>query len=122
MTKVSQSIGLVSLVVDDYDRAIDYYTNVLGFELIEDTAIVQEDKRWVVVSPPGNSGAQLLLAQASSPEQVACIGNQTAGRVFLFLQTDDFARDFAAWQARGVDAKPMAKWPCFEISTVICGI
>ena len=103
MSPVSQNIGLLSLVVDNYDRAIDYYTGILGFELIEDTAIPEENKRWVVVSPAGNTGARLLLAEASSPEQVSRIGNQTGGRVFLFLQTNDFARDYATWRERGVE-------------------
>ncbi len=100
---MSQTIGLLSLVIDNYDRAIDYYTKVLGFELIEDTHLPDENKRWVVVSPPGNTGAKLLLAEASSPEQTTRIGNQTGGRVFLFLQTDNFKRDYAAWLERGVE-------------------
>lgn len=103
MSSINQTIGLLSLLVDNYDRAIDYYTGVLGFELIEDTAIPEENKRWVVVSPPGNTGARLLLAEASSPEQITRIGNQTGGRVFLFLQTNDFARDYATWRERGVE-------------------
>lgn len=100
---MSQTIGLLSLVIDNYDRAIDYYTKVLDFELIEDTHLPDENKRWVVVSPPGNTGAKLLLAEASSPEQTTRIGNQTGGRVFLFLQTDNFKRDYAAWLERGVE-------------------
>lgn len=100
---MSQTIGLLSLVIDDYDRAIDYYTGILDFELIEDTVLPEQNKRWVVVSPPGNTGAKLLLAQATSPEQTTRIGNQTGGRVFLFLQTDNFKRDYAAWLERGVE-------------------
>ena len=97
---MKQAIGLVSLVVDDYDSAIDFYTGQMGFELVED--IPQEGKRWVVVAPPGGSGCALLLAQASSPEQVARIGNQTGGRVFLFLHSDDFWRDYERMRAGGV--------------------
>jgi len=102
-SEISQTIGLLALVIDNYDRAIDYYVGVLGFELIEDTTIAEENKRWVVISPPGNTGSRLLLAEASSEEQASRIGNQTGGRVFLFLQTNDFARDYAAWRARGVE-------------------
>ncbi|PCE64471.1 VOC family protein [Sediminicola luteus] len=89
---MERNIGLISLVVADYDEAIDFYVNKLGFELLED--LPQEDKRWVVVRPKGTHGASLLLAQASSSEQESRIGNQTGGRVFLFLYTDDFQRDY----------------------------
>jgi catechol 2,3-dioxygenase-like lactoylglutathione lyase family enzyme len=96
-----QRIATVALVVRDYDEAIDWYTKVLRFDLIAD--VDQGDgKRWVVVGPSGGEGAKLLLAEASSPEQAACIGDQTGGRVFLFLGTDDFQRDHAAFKARGV--------------------
>jgi catechol 2,3-dioxygenase-like lactoylglutathione lyase family enzyme len=98
---MGQSISRVALVVRDYDEAIAYYTSVLGFELVEDT-VVGEGKRWVVVRPPGGAGADLLLARAAKPEQVARIGNQTGGRVFLFLTTDDFWRDHRDLIARGV--------------------
>lgn len=99
---MKQSIGLVSLVVPDYDEAIAFYVGVLGFQLIEDTPVPEQHKRWVVVAPPGASESRLLLARASSSEQASRIGNQTGGRVFLFLETDDFARDHALYRARGV--------------------
>ena len=99
---MKQSIVAVSLVVRDYDEAIDFYTRVLGFSLMEDTDL-GAGKRWVTVSPPGNVGTHLLLAQATTPEQVAHIGNQTGGRVFLFLQTDDFYRDYPILKARGLN-------------------
>ena len=94
-------IGSVAVVVSDYDVAIDYYTSVLGFDLIEDTDF-GGDKRWVLVRPPGGSGTCLLLARAVTFEQESRIGDQTGGRVFLFLHTDDFWRDYRAMQARGV--------------------
>ena len=93
-------LALVSLVVRDYDEAIAYYTRTLGFTLVEDTPLSPE-KRWVVVSP-GEGGANLLLAKASGERQAGAIGNQTGGRVFLFLDTNDFARDHAALRQRGV--------------------
>ncbi|HEX6288378.1 MAG TPA: VOC family protein [Herpetosiphonaceae bacterium] len=99
---MKQSIGLVSLVVREYDEAIAFYVDTLGFTLVEDTYIPQQDKRWVVVAPAGSHGAHLLLARAVGQEQASRIGNQTGGRVFLFLYTDDFWRDFHAYQARGV--------------------
>ena len=91
---MKQSIAHLALVVRDYDEAIDFYTKKLHFTLIEDTYQPEQDKRWVVVSPPSSTGASLLLAKASKPEQEAFIGNQTGGRVFLFLNTDDFWRDY----------------------------
>ena len=97
---MKRRLALVSLVVRDYDEAIAYYTRTLGFFLVEDTPLGSE-KRWVVVSP-GEGGAQLLLAKASGERQAGAIGNQTGGRVFLFLNTDDFARDYAAFRKRGV--------------------
>jgi catechol 2,3-dioxygenase-like lactoylglutathione lyase family enzyme len=97
-----QSIVLVALVVRDYDEAIDFYVNKLGFYLVEDTYIPEQDKRWVVVSPPGAAESRLLLAQAVGDEQSSRIGNQTGGRVSLFLNTDDFWRDYHAYKARGV--------------------
>lgn len=87
-------LGMITVVVDDYDAAIDYYTTALGFTLVEDTKM-SETKRWVVVAPDPNNGAALLLAQANSPEQIAAIGNQSGGRVMFFLYTDDFDRDYA---------------------------
>jgi catechol 2,3-dioxygenase-like lactoylglutathione lyase family enzyme len=93
-------IAHIALVVRDYDEAIAWYTGMLGFELVEDTDL-GGGKRWVLVAPPGG-GVQLLLARAAGAEQESRIGNQTGGRVFLFLETDDFARDYAAFRARGV--------------------
>jgi catechol 2,3-dioxygenase-like lactoylglutathione lyase family enzyme len=97
-----QSLALVSLVVRDYDEALAFYVGTLGFELVEDTYIPGQDKRWVVVQPPGATGSRLLLARASTPEQASRIGNQAGGRVFLFLYTDDFERDYARYKAKGV--------------------
>jgi catechol 2,3-dioxygenase-like lactoylglutathione lyase family enzyme len=97
-----QSIVHVALVVRDYDEAIAYYTKTLGFTLVEDTYQPEQDKRWVVVAPPESKGTSLLLARASTPEQQACVGNQTGGRVFLFLNTDDFWRDHARLVSLGV--------------------
>jgi catechol 2,3-dioxygenase-like lactoylglutathione lyase family enzyme len=99
---MKQSIGLVALVVRDYDEAIEFYVNRLGFALVEDSPIETQNKRWVVVAPPGYGESRLLLARAVGEEQSSRIGNQTGGRVFLFLHTDDFWRDFHAYQARGV--------------------
>jgi len=99
---VKQSLGLVSLVVREYDEAIAFFVGTLGFSLIEDTPIPEQDKRWVVVAPPGSTGSRLLLARATNAEQAGRVGNQTGGRVFLFLYTDDFARDYKAYKARGV--------------------
>ena len=98
---MNQTIALVALVVRDYDEAIRFYTEKLNFELIEDTDMGGE-KRWVVVAPPGAGGTQLLLARAVNEQQQASVGNQTGGRVFLFLHTDNFSRDHAAMQAAGV--------------------
>lgn len=97
-----QRLALTSLVVRDYDEAIAYYVGVLGFRLIEDTPVAAQHKRWVVVAPPGSDGAALLLARANDDEQASRIGNQTGGRVFLFLYTDDFERDHGALSERGV--------------------
>jgi catechol 2,3-dioxygenase-like lactoylglutathione lyase family enzyme len=99
---MKQSIVHIALVVRDYDEALDFYVNKLNFELIEDTYQPEQDKRWVVVAPPGGSGTTLLLARASKPEQEPFIGNQTGGRVFLFLNTDDFWRDYNAMRAKGI--------------------
>lgn len=96
-----QHISHVSLLVRDYDEAIDYYTRVLGFRLIEDTPLTAE-KRWVLVAPPGDKGGALLLARAQGPQQEQAVGHQAGGRVFLFLHTDDFWRDYRAYAARGV--------------------
>lgn len=99
---MKQSIGLISLVVHEYDEAIAFYVGVLGFSLIEDSLVPEQNKRWVVVAPPGSSETRLLLARASTPEQSTRVGNQTGGRVFLFLYTDDFARDYRAFKGKGV--------------------
>lgn len=99
---MNQSIVHVALVVKDYDEAIAFYTQKLHFTLIEDTYQPEQDKRWVVVAPPGSQGTTLLLARASKPEQEPFIGNQTGGRVFLFLNTDDFWRDYNEMVARGI--------------------
>lgn len=96
-----QHLAAIALVIDDYDTAIEYYTSVLGFVLIEDTEL-GPGKRWVRISPPGSPQTQLLLAQAATEEQRARIGNQTGGRVFLFLHTNDFERDYALYRTRGV--------------------
>jgi catechol 2,3-dioxygenase-like lactoylglutathione lyase family enzyme len=99
---MKQSLGLTALLVREYDEALDFYVGVLGFELIEDTYIAAQDKRWVVIAPQGSSGSALLLARAANAEQSSRIGNQTGGRVFLFLHTDDFWRDYHAYKAKGV--------------------
>ncbi|MCJ7717901.1 MAG: VOC family protein [Anaerolineales bacterium] len=100
---MKQSIVHVALVVKDYDEAINFYTQKLGFELIEYTYQPEQDKRWVVVSPQGSEGTTLLLAKASKPEQEPFIGNQTGGRVFLFLNTDDFWRDYNDLKEKGIN-------------------
>lgn len=97
-----QAIVHVALVVRDYDEAIAFYTHKLHFELIEDTFQPEQNKRWVVVAPPGSAGTTLLLARASAPEQEPFIGNQAGGRVFLFLNTDDFWRDYNEMVANGI--------------------
>ncbi len=97
-----QSIIHIALLVRDYDEAIAFSTEQLGFTLLEDTAQPEQHKRWVVVAPPGGAGTTLLLARAATPEQERFIGDQAGGRVFLFLRTDDFWRDYQAMQERGV--------------------
>jgi catechol 2,3-dioxygenase-like lactoylglutathione lyase family enzyme len=99
---VKQSLGLTALLVRDYDEALDFYVRVLGFKLLEDTYIPAQDKRWVVVAPAGSAESALLLARAVTAEQSARIGNQSGGRIFLFLYTDDFWRDYRTYRARGV--------------------
>jgi catechol 2,3-dioxygenase-like lactoylglutathione lyase family enzyme len=99
---VNQSIALVALVVRDYDEAIAFYTGKLGFTLVEDSYQPEQDKRWVVVKPPGESGTSLLLARASLSHQETYVGNQAGGRVFLFLQTDDFWRDYKRMLSVGI--------------------
>src|SRR5215469_9323308 len=98
---MAQEIGYVAVVVREYDEALAYFTNVLGFDLIEDTSLDPE-KRWVLVAPPGAQSTRLLLARAVTTEQASRVGNQTGGRVFLFLHTDNFWRDFKAYGAKGV--------------------
>ena len=99
-----QSIAHIALVVRDYDEAIAWYTEKLGFTLVADQDQPEQDKRWVLVAPPGApaGGASLLLARAATPTQAAFVGDQAGGRVFLFLKTDDFDRDFAAMTGKGV--------------------
>jgi len=99
---MTQSLGMVSIVVRDYDEALGFYIGTLGFRLIEDTPVPVQQKRWVVVAPPGSTSSHLLLARAVGDVQTSRIGNQTGGRVFLFLYTDDFWRDFRSYQAKGV--------------------
>jgi catechol 2,3-dioxygenase-like lactoylglutathione lyase family enzyme len=100
---MTQTLAMVSLVVREYDEALRFFVDILGFTLVDDTYIPEQDKRWVVVAPPGSSGSRLLLARASNREQAAHIGNQTGGRVFLFLHTDDFVRDYERYTAKGVE-------------------
>ena len=99
---MNQSLALVAVVVRDYDDAIKFYVEKLGFELVEDTYQPEQDKRWVVVKPKGDGQTSVLLAKASTPEQQDFIGNQCGGRVFLFLQTDDFDRDYKAYKNNGI--------------------
>jgi catechol 2,3-dioxygenase-like lactoylglutathione lyase family enzyme len=99
---MKQWIGLVSVVVRDYDEALAFYVGTLGFTVVEDTFVAEQNKRWVVVSPPGATQTRLLLARASDAEQASRVGNQTGGRVALFLYTDDFARDYQRYKANGV--------------------
>ena len=98
---MNRNIVSVALVVADYDEAIEFYVDKLGFELVEDTPL-SDTKRWVVVAPPGSGATRLLLARAADERQRAAVGNQTGGRVFLFMHTDDFQRDYDAMTARGV--------------------
>jgi catechol 2,3-dioxygenase-like lactoylglutathione lyase family enzyme len=102
---IRQSIAHIALLVRDYDEAIAFYVGKLGFTLVEDTVLPEQDKRWVIVAPPGsgNRGASLLLARASAPHQEKFIGDQAGGRVFLFLMTDDFDRDHAAMIDAGIE-------------------
>ena len=100
---MKQSIAHISLVVRDYDEAIEFYTKKLNFDLLEDTYQPEQDKRWVVVAPPGGTGTSVLLARASNEHQEAFIGNQAGGRVFLFLNTDDFWHDYNQMVERGIE-------------------
>lgn len=101
-----QELGYIALVVRDYDEALAFFTEKLGFAVVEDTGATDRlgnDKRWVLVRPAGSQGTSLLLARASTPEEASRVGNQSGGRVFLFLHTDDFWRDYRAMIARGVE-------------------
>ena len=98
---MAQTLAHITLLVRDYDEALSFFTQTLGFRVIEDTPLSNE-KRWLVVAPPNSNGASLLLAKAATPEQARAIGNQAAGRVFLFLHTNDFWRDYGQLQARNV--------------------
>ena len=105
---MTQTLGYVALLVRDYDEALEYFTRSLGFVVVEDSLSKDRygnEKRWILVSPPGSTGTSLLLARPSTPEETNYIGNQTGGRVFLFLHTDDFRRDYRAMLARGVRFK-----------------
>ena len=99
---MKQSIAHLALVVRDYDEAIDFYTNKLHFDLIEDSDQPEQDKRWVVVAPPNSHGTSIVLARAATTEQETFIGNQSGGRVFLFLETDDFWRDHRDMTSQGI--------------------
>jgi catechol 2,3-dioxygenase-like lactoylglutathione lyase family enzyme len=117
-----QSLAHVALVVRDYDEAIAWFTEKLGFTLVADEDQPDQGKRWVLVAPPGSppGGASLLLARASTPEQEAFVGDQAGGRVFLFLQTDDFDRDFAAMVARGIQfVRPPATYPYGRVAVFL---
>jgi len=117
-----QSLAQVALVVRDYDEAIAWFTEKLGFTLVADEDQPDQGKRWVLVAPPGSppGGASLLLARASTPEQEAFVGDQAGGRVFLFLQTDDFDRDFAAMVARGIQfVRPPATYPYGRVAVFV---
>jgi catechol 2,3-dioxygenase-like lactoylglutathione lyase family enzyme len=100
---MNQTLALTALVVRDYDEALAFYVGVLGFRLVEDRPVPEQGKRWVVVAPPGSAGGALLLARAVGEEQASRIGNQTGGRVFLFLETDDLWRDVRRYREQGVE-------------------
>ena len=100
---VRQSIALVCLVVREYEEAIEFFVEKLGFTLVEDVMVPEQGKRWVVVAPPGAMESRILLARASTPDQRSRVGSQTGGRVFLFLHTDDFDRDYESYKSRGVE-------------------
>lgn len=101
--QMKQSLSHIAVVVRDYDEAIAFYVQQLGFDLVEDTYQPEQDKRWVVVRPPGGAQTAILLARASNTHQEEYIGNQSGGRVFLFLQTDDFWRDYAVYKSRNIE-------------------
>ena len=109
---MQQSIAHLALVVRDYDEAIAFYTEKLNFTLVEDSYQPEQDKRWVVVAPPGSKGCSLLLARATNEHQQTFVGDQCGGRVFLFLQTDDFWRDYHQMVERGINfVRPPAEQP-----------
>jgi len=110
-------LALTALLVRDYDAAIEFYVRTLGFRLAEDTYIPAQDKRWVVVVPPG-SASGLVLARAANPEQAARIGDQTGGRIFLILYTDDFWRDYENYRAKGVVFVRAAKQETYGVVAV----
>ena len=117
-----QSIAHIALVVRDYDEAIAWYCDTLGFSLVADEYQAEQDKRWVLVAPPGapDGGASLLLARASTPQQTAFVGDQAGGRVFLFLRTDDFDRDHAAMTAKGVSfVRPPVEQPYGKVAVFL---
>jgi catechol 2,3-dioxygenase-like lactoylglutathione lyase family enzyme len=114
---MNQTIGAISLLVRDYDEAISFFTDKLGFILTEDTDM-GGGKRWVTVAPPGSSGTRLLLAKAVSPEQLSRVGDQTGGRVFLFLHTDDFQRNYEAMKANGVRFLEKPRYESYGIVAV----
>lgn len=119
---MAQSLAHIALVVRDYDEAIGWFTEKLGFTLVADAYQPEQDKRWVLVAPPGSppDGATLLLARASTPEQEAFVGDQAGGRVFLFLRTDDFDRDFAAMTKKGVTfVRPPAVMPYGKVAVFL---
>jgi catechol 2,3-dioxygenase-like lactoylglutathione lyase family enzyme len=109
-------IAHLALVVKDYDEAIEFYTQKLGFSVMEDT-VLSESKRWVLIAPPGPGNCSLLLAKAVTPEQQAVVGNQTGGRVFLFLYTDDFPRDYRNMLDKGVH---FVRQPAKELYGMVC--
>lgn len=118
---MTQTLGHVALVVRDYDEALEYFTKSLGFVVIEDRKSKDrygKEKRWILVSPPGSTGTSLLLARPSTPEEAHYIGNQTGGRVFLFLHTDDFWRDYRALSSRGVNFKEEPREESYGIVVV----
>jgi catechol 2,3-dioxygenase-like lactoylglutathione lyase family enzyme len=119
---MTQSLAHIALVVRDYDEAIAWFTAKLGFTLVEDTYQPEQDKRWVLVAPPGagDNATTLLLARAATPEQERFIGDQAGGRVFLFLATDDFDRDYEAMTARGVTfVRPPAVQPYGKVAVFL---
>jgi catechol 2,3-dioxygenase-like lactoylglutathione lyase family enzyme len=120
MSKPKQRLGAVALVVRDYDEAKDYYSHVLGFDVVADLDQGNR-KRWLAVAPPG-SDTQLVLAQASTPDQVRRVGNQTGGRVFLFLETDDFQRDYEAYRARGVGFRELPRQEAYGTVAVFADL